>query len=439
MASAQQYLDLYDSARGLIGERANARKRLAEMPELDEAFAPEDYGMNLQRLAIPVGDIEKTFGCDIPTVSATPAVVVNDIFSAPTRLDNRLPQGVRFMSLRKAAEECPQLIPADDGAHADDGESRLNDLLWTDGVFIYVPSGVCLDKPLQLVNIFSSPVDLMAIRRIVIVVEKGARADLLICDHTRDSERRYLSAEIVKINLGEGASLGVDFIEESSALTTRRTTLSALLGKDASLECTCTTLSCGDSRMRLQANLRGQGARASVNGMVIADKEQKASYITRINHLAENTVSNQLFKYVADGNSRCAFDGKITVDEKARFAEAFQTNRNLLASEQAVMHTQPALEIYCDEVKCSHGAATGQLDENALFYMRQRGIPEAIARKMLMEAFVADVIDGVHISGLRDRLRHLVERRFSGLGSDVVSCADCGLSKTTSCHDEQQF
>ncbi len=431
MASAQQYLDLYDSARNLIGEREAARTRLAAMPVLDEAFAPEYYGMNLQRLAIPVGDLEKVFGCDIPTVSATPAVVVNDIFSAPERLDSRLPQGVRFMSLRKAAEECPQLIPADYGALADDGETRLNDLLWTDGVFIHVAAGVCLDKPLQLVNIFSSPVDLMAMRRIIIVLEKGARADLLVCDHTRDQERRYLSAELVRIELGEGASLGVDFIEESTALTTRRSTVSAWLGKDAALECTCTTLSCGDSRMRLQADLCGQGARASVNGMVIADMEQQASYVTRINHLAENTVSNQLFKYVADGRSRCAFDGKITVYEKARFAEAFQTNRNLLASEHAVMHTQPALEIYCDEVKCSHGAATGQLDGNALFYMRQRGIPEAIARKMLMEAFVADVIEGVHIPGLRDRLRHLVERRFSGLGSDVASCADCGLSKTS--------
>lgn len=428
--SAKQYIELYDSATELLGNRPVQRERLEQMPELDDAFAPTDYGMNLQRLAFAV-DVARSFGCDVPAVSSVPAAVVNDIFSASARMNERLPKGVRFMSLRKAMEECPELVP-DIAGGIDDGETRLNDLLWADGVFLSVAPGVCLEKPLQLVNVFSSPVDLMAVRRMVISIGQGAQARLLVCDHTQDSEHRYLSAELISVNLADDAVLGLDFIEESSAKTVKRSTLNAQLGSHATFECTAATLSCGDSRMRIHVDMNGKGACASVNGMVVADREQRAGFVTRIVHHAENTSSNQLFKYVADGNSRCSFDGKIIVEEQARFTEAYQTNRNLLASEQAQMHTQPALEIYCDEVKCSHGAATGQLDENALFYMRQRGIPEQQARRMLMEAFVGDVIDTVHIPGLRDRLRHLVERRFSGLGSDVAHCADCNLSNSNS-------
>lgn len=417
----KQYLELYDSAASLIGDRAAARRRLADSAELDDVFAPTDYGVNLQRLKLDV-DVAKSFGCDVPAISAAPAAVVNDIFSAPARLKERLPRGVHFESLRDCSDDVNQ-----PGGY-DDAETRLNDLLWTDGVRLRVDDGVTCEKPLQLVNIFSAPLDLMAVRRVVISLGRNARASMLICDHTQDAEHKYLAAELIKVELAEGASLMLDFIEESSPLTTRRSTLNATLASDSNLAITCATLSCGDTRMRLCVDLNGHGAAAAVNGMVVADGRQCASYATRILHHAENTTSTQLFKYVADGESRCAFDGHIVVDEQARFTDARQTNRNMLASTGATMHAEPTLEIYCDEVKCSHGATTGQLDRNALFYMRQRGIPEEQARRMLMEAFVGDVISTVHIPGLSDRLRHLVERRFAGLGA---SCADCSLTNNS--------
>ena len=142
-------------------------------------------------------------------------------------------------------------------------------------------------------------------------------------------------------------------------------------------------------------------------------------------------MSNQLFKYVLDDESTGAFDGVIYVAPDARFTEAYQSNRNLLASKQARMHTKPQLEIYNDDVKCSHGATTGQLDADALFYMRSRGIPEKDARTMLMQAFMVDVIDMVKMEGLRDRLRHLVEKRFYG---QQASCSECAAA----CHEPQK-
>lgn len=422
--SVKQYLDLYDSAATLAGCRPEERQRLAEAGELDNVFAPTDYGMNLQRIALPV-DVSKSFGCDVPAVSAVPAAIVNDIFAAPERLKERLPQGVRFGSLRGCG-----VNPTAGGY--DDAETRLNDLLWTDGVILQLDDNAVCDKPLQLVNIFSAPLDLMAVRRLVIILGRNAKASLLVCDHTQDADHKYLSAELISVSLAEGASLTIDFMEESTARTTRRSTLNASLNAYSSLAVTCATLSCGDSRMRIHTDLNGRGAAVSVNGMVIADAEQRAAYDTRIFHHAENTASNQLFKFVADGESHCSFDGRIVVDETAKYTDAHQTNRNLLASPGATMHAEPTLEIYCDEVKCSHGAATGQLDRNALFYMRHRGIPEEQARRMLMEAFVGDVISTVHIPGLPDRLRHLVERRFAGINA---SCADCSLTNQTACTD----
>ena len=151
--------------------------------------------------------------------------------------------------------------------------------------------------------------------------------------------------------------------------------------------------------------------------MVIASGKQVTDNASLINHGCPHCHSDQLFKYVIDDEAKCAFEGAIKVDYNAKFTEAYQSNRNLLASKGARMHTSPQLEIYCDEVKCSHGATTGQLDESALFYMRSRGIPEDEARTMLM-----DVLDTVKMDGLRDRLRHLVERRLSG---HKAVCADC--------------
>ena len=130
-----------------------------------------------------------------------------------------------------------------------------------------------------------------------------------------------------------------------------------------------------------------------------------------------------MFKYVLDERSTGAFEGSIEVCHGSRFVEAYQSNRNILASKDARMHSKPQLLIYNDDVKCSHGATTGQLDEKAMFYMQTRGIPREEARRMLMQAFMADVIDTIALEPLRDRLRHMVERRFAG---EKAGCRDCG-------------
>lgn len=423
--SVKQYVDLYEANRDKFGDREEALKALsgAELPDI---FAP-DYGLNIGRVKIPV-DVAESFRCDVPTVSTLMGLVLNDTFVPSATLVDRLPQGVVFGPLTGHADKIPEMTDPT-------ALTALNDLLTQEGVMVYVPAGVRLQKPLQLVNIFSAPVDLMAVRRLVVIMGENAEARMLVCDHTQDSLRNYLSLETVQISLARGARFDLVDIEEASPLTGRRLSLRARLDTDSRLAVTMGHIGGGDTASDIRVHLDGQGAEARVNGMVIAGGKSRVANATTVWHHGERTKSDQLFKYVADDVSRCDFRGRIVVDEAARFTEAYQTNRNVLASDTAAMHTEPTLEIYCDEVKCSHGAATGQLDNDALFYMRSRGIPEAQARHMLMEAFMSDVIDGVSIDGLPDRLRLLVERRFNGVDSAV--CANCvpnnDLTTPTTC------
>ena len=170
---------------------------------------------------------------------------------------------------------------------------------------------------------------------------------------------------------------------------------------------------------------RQQGAEINLCGMAIADKNQHVDNNTSIDHAVPNCTSNELFKYVLDDQSVGAFAGLVLVRPDAQHTSSQQTNRNLCATRDARMYTQPQLEIYADDVKCSHGATVGQLDENALFYMRARGIAEKEARLLLMFAFVNEVIDTIRLDALKDRLHLLVEKRFRGELNRCQGCAIC--------------
>lgn len=166
------------------------------------------------------------------------------------------------------------------------------------------------------------------------------------------------------------------------------------------------------SESRFELHLDAAGATANLDGLAFLTGGQTAGITTQVNHHAPHCTSNQSFKFLVGASARGQFDGLIRVDHGAHHTAAFQNNRNLLAHPSARMLTQPQLEIYCDDVKCSHGAATGQLDQQALFYMRSRGIDLPEARSMLMNAFVSDIIDRVHLEPLREKLRHYVENHL---------------------------
>jgi Fe-S cluster assembly protein SufD len=180
------------------------------------------------------------------------------------------------------------------------------------------------------------------------------------------------------------------------------------------------------TRNKLDLVLAGEGAECVCNGCVIADKQQHVDNNTLITHRVPHCTSNEQYKYVLDDKATGAFAGRVLVEHGAQKTSSQMTNQNLTAAKEARMYTQPMLEIYADDVKCAHGSTVGQLNDAALFYMRQRGISMQEARVLLQNAFINEVIDKMQLEPLRDRLHYLVEKRFRG---ELNKCAGCKLCK----------
>lgn len=397
-----------------------------EKTSVNDMFAP-DFGVNIERRDLPA-DVAASFRCGVPNLSTLLGLVVNDRFAATPALLKNLPEGVDVCSLAQAARRWPDFVAdyyaklssASQGASA--SHAALNTLLCQDGVFIRVAPGVRLEKAIQLVDIFQSQFPLMAVRRVLLVAGEGSSVSVLKCDHTRPDSQNCLSSEVVEIFAGPGATVRWYDIEESSPSTSRYSQLFARQDDGSSLTVCASTLANGTTRNEFHLDVVGEHTVTHLSGMAIGSGEQHIDNSSDLRHAGFYGHSSQIFKYVLDDDATGAFEGSIEVCHGARFVEAYQSNRNILASRSARMHTKPQLLIYNDDVKCSHGATTGQLDDRALFYMQTRGIPLAVARRMLMQAFMADVIDAIELEPLRSRLLHMVECRFAG---HPASCGEC--------------
>lgn len=442
MSALKQYIDLYHqvkeridahSAPALNALRPQAADSLASVTlpkqgadnyencDLKEMLGP-DYGINIDDVNINVKP-ENTFRCDMPMTGNSPILSLNDRTLIPDNFPE-MPEGVLVGSLRSIAREHPGLVEKYYGRLADLGNPvvALDTMLVRDGFMLYVPKNVTLENPLQLINILGATQPLMAVRRLLIVLEDNAKAKLLVCDHTQREEVNFLSLQTVELYVGKNAELHYYDLEESSQRTSRISSLYLRQEADSRVVIDGMTLFNGVTRNEYYCDFAGENADLKLYGMAIEDRQRKVSTYSRINHAVPHCISNELFKMSADGESRCAFTGRIIVRPGSVKTEAYQACRNLLAADTARVEARPELEIYNDDVKCSHGCAIGQLDETQVFYMRSRGIPEPQARLLLRQAFMADVIDLVDIPGLRDRLHLLVEKRFAGA---EAACSNC--------------
>lgn len=447
MKAEQQYIDLFAQCEDLICRHAagvmNAPRAEAfadfervgfpsvksedyKYTDVAQSFAP-DYGLNINRLSIPVNPYD-VFRCDVPNLSTSLYFVVNDTFYDKMLPKAHLPEGVYAGGLNAFAEQYPEIAAryyAKAASSKHDGIIALNTMLAQDVFVLYVPKGVVVERPVQLVNIFRSDVDTMANRRILVIMEAQSNAKLLVCDHSID-DVKFLATQVVEVFAGEGAYFDYYDLEESSDSTTRFSSVHVKQEAGSNVLVNGITLNNGLTRNNYYVELNGEQAEATLCGMSILDKEQQVDSYSHITHAAPYCTSNELFKNVLDDQAVGAFSGRILVKEGAQKTAAYQTNRNLCATREARMYSKPQLEIYADDVKCSHGMTTGQLDENALFYMQSRGIPRDEARMLLSVAFTSDVIDYVRMDALKDRLHKLVEKRFRG---ELARCAGCRICK----------
>lgn len=386
-----------------------------------------DYGLNFNRLDFPL-DPYQVFKCDVPGILSYLYFVVNDGFYPETAVQNAgLPKEVIICSLKEASTKYPELVKRYYGklsTQKEDGLIAFNSAFAQDGFFMYVPKNVQLDRPVQLVNIMRSDVDFMANAHNLIIIEEGAKAQLLVCDHTVD-DVRFVSNRVTEVFVGENAIYEHYKLENTHVKTTNLSTL-LIEQKDSSNVLTnVMTLHNGVTRNNIEIDLNGRNCETELCGMVIGDKKQNVDNFTSVLHNQPDCHSQELFKYVLDDLAKGAFTGKLYVAKDAQKTAAYQTNRNILLNRTAKMRTKPQLEIYADDVKCSHGATIGQLDDKALFYMRSRGIPFEEARLLLMFAFTADVIENIRIDALKDRMKMLVEKRLRGELSKCEGCVIC--------------
>ena len=446
-SAALQYIDLYEECRALINEHStsvlNARREQAfedfrrlgfpsqkveryKYTDVAASFAP-NYGLNLRHIDIPVNPYD-VFRCDVPNLSTSLYFVVNDRFYDRALPHVTLPEGVEVMSLVDAAAKNPHFIEkyyAQLARSGKDGLNALNTMLCQDGLFIHVPKGVVVERPIQIINILRADVDLMVNRRVLIVVEDRAEVKILFCDHAID-DHNFLATQVSEVYVGEDAHLELYELEETHVKSRRFSNMYVDQQRGSVTTIDSITLHNGLTRNRTDVTLSGEYAETMMYGCVIADKQQHVDNNTLIDHRVPNCQSTELYKYVLDDEAVGAFAGRVLVREGAQKTTSQETNANLCAANTARMYTQPMLEIYADDVKCSHGSTVGQLKEQALFYMRQRGIPEDEARLLLKFAFAGEVLDSIKMEPLRDRLHYLVEKRFRG---ELSKCEGCKLCK----------
>lgn len=391
-----------------------------------QRFEP-DMGLNLRNIPIHVNPYD-AFRCDVPNLATHLSFLINDRYYDTPDLPSHLPENVFVGSLRRFSERFPDIFAAHYttiAGDADNGVVAYNTMFAQDGFVVYVPKNVVLDKPLQLINILRGNVHLNVNRRLLIIAEDYARMQLLVCDHTVDAVP-FTVTQVTEVFAGAHAEVDLYELEENAATVTRLNNLFCEQQEHASVVMSGITLHNGYSRNNYRFRLKGPCAEAHLGGLAICDDTKHIDNDAFVDHVAPDCVSNELFKNVLQEQATGAFCGRISVEKDAQRTAAFQTNRNLCTSRQARIFSKPQLEIYADDVKCSHGLTTGQLDEEALFYMRSRGIDEAEARLLLMVAFTRDVVDLVRIPILQERLASLINKRFRG---ELFRCGNCNICK----------
>lgn len=369
------------------------------------------------------------FRCDVTDLDAHGVVLMNGFYPTINGKLRKLPGDITIGSLNEAARQFPDLVEKHYGKYAgsdSDGLVHLNTSMASDGVFIHVPRGAILKKPVQVVNLVDSKEDTFNQHRNLIIIEDNAEFTLIICDHTL-SPQKFLTNAVTEIHVGGNSHFDIIRVQNEHNNACKITHTFIHQERNSVASSNNITLHGGLVRNSTYHYLGGEGAECNSYGLYLSDKWQHVDNYVNIEHAFPNCTSNQLFKGVLDEMATGAFNGRIFVARDAQGTLAYQKNNSILLTDDAKMDTKPQLEIYADDVKCSHGATVGQLDDNALFYLQSRGIDKRQARLMLMFGFAHEVIQNIKVDALSERMDNLVMQRLKGELSRCASCmVKCG-------------
>ena len=336
-------------------------------------------------------------------------LIVNGRFVPGLSRTNGLPAGVRVGSLAAAVTEHADVVQRYLGQLADFGTkgfTALNTALAVDGAYVYIPDGVILEQPLHLLFVTTTSASsgpIMTNARALVVA--GDRTQARIVEtYAGPQGAAYFTNAVTEIFAGENAVIDHYKVQEESFEAFHIASMHVHAGRSANVS--SHSFSLGGRLVRNDANvlLDGEGAECTLNGLYLADSERLVDNHTLIDHAKAHCPSHEIYKGILGGKARAIFNGKIIVRQDAQKTDAKQTNRALLLSDNASINTKPQLEIFADDVKCTHGAAIGQLDDDAIFYLRTRGLTYFEARDMLIHAFAGDILDRVKIASLKTAL-----------------------------------
>jgi len=384
--------------------------------ELKYTFSPKEITF----------DIEDLFKCDIPELDTNAILVLNGFYYNQKEPLTTLSNGVVFGSLQAAGKKYPELFAKHYSKYAryeKDGVTALNTIFAQDGVFLYVPKNVVCEQPFQIIHLLMSDEAQMVHHRNLFILEENSEAQVLICDHTL-SNHEFMTNSVTEMYAGPGSNLDLTRVQNEHNRAIQLTNAYAHQMENSHLSSNYVTLHGGKVRNNVYVDLAGEGADNKSMGLFLVDDSQHVDNYTYVNHLVPNCTSSQLYKGILDENATGAFNGKIHVWKDAQHTQAYQRNNNILLSDTAKMYTRPQLEIYADDVKCSHGATVGQLDTDALFYLRSRGIPYKESMHLLMYAFAHAVLSEIKLLPLRERVIELVDKRLRG---ELSHCNNCKM------------
>lgn len=312
---------------------------------------------------------------------------------------------------------------------------EYNSKHYTDGIFVYVPDNTNVDMPVQIMSLTDSDTPLFLQNRNLVYVGKNSKLTIINCDDSLNDKSGF-SNNVTEIFVDNNAAVQHYKMQNLNDSTGLLNHTYVSMQEGATFSSVFITLNGGYIRNHCEVAMLGEYCDVQVNGLYLNDKSQRVENYVFVDHAMPNCKSNELFKGILDDVSRAVFNGHVLVREKAVKTEAVQTSRNVLLNDKALVNARPFLEIYNDDVKCSHGSTVGQIDESALFYIRSRGISERTARTLLLYAFCDEVIQRIELLAVRDRLSDMVKKRLHG---ELSVCAECALNCSTPCSGEIYF
>jgi Fe-S cluster assembly protein SufD len=444
------FIDLYFSNFDLIcentGEAMNiVRSEAIENFNINSIFNSENekykhidiqkiFSDNYEKYFVPVvpQTTEDIFTCGVSDLNSHEMFLLNGFYFTKEGKLTTLENGVIYGSLAEASLEYPEIFRKYYNKISDnenEGLVALNTAFAQDGIFIYVPQNVVVDKPIQIVNLLMGSNSAMVQYRNLFVIDKNAQANILICDHTI-SDSKFITNCVSETFVERNAHAEILRLQNEHNLANHFSFFHARQEKESVYTDNIITLNGGVVCNNINTLLADEYCENHTNGLFLVDKSQYVANYTSINHASPRCTSNELFKGILDDSATGIFKGKILVNPHADKTEAFQANNNIMLTDTARMFTRPQLEIYADDVKCSHGVTVGRMDDDALFYMRSRGIEIRQAQLLQLFGFAYDVISKISIEPLRTSIAELTDKRLRGELSKCTGCEyQCKVEK----------